>query len=308
MKRALLTSTLLASALLGESIKIDKILIEDSEIKDTKRVSTKEIKFTRQSDLAEILSETLPEITLVRSSGVGSDIILRGFERDNLNILIDGAKVHGACPNRMDPPAMHISSNQIKEIKVNEGPFDVANFGGIGGLIEVNTKEPREEFAGELSAHIGSFEYSKASLNVEGGNDKLKLLVGYSREESAQYEDGDGNTISEQVAKILLTHPRLMARSASMIKRHLPGIEKALDGGNVEMTPLQLVEVRSLLFDVARFGGPELKGYIESVQEVLRSAKALAPLGIKVVGRIKAAPGLRKDNLATTWGAIRRTY
>ncbi len=202
MKKALLTSTLLASALLGESIKIDKILIEESSIKETKRVSTQEIKFTRQSDLAEILSETFPEITHVRSSGIGSDIILRGFERDNLNILIDGAKVHGACPNRMDPPAMHISSNQIKEIKVNEGPFDVVNFGGIGGLIEVNTKEPREEFGGEASFHIGSFEYNKASINVEGGDDKLKVLFGYSREQSNQYVDGDGNTLAEQIEKI----------------------------------------------------------------------------------------------------------
>lgn len=205
MKKKVLLSMALASFLSAETIKLEKVLIEsEKEAKTSKNITSQELEFTRQSDLGEMLSEVFPEITHVRSSQIGNDIILRGFKKDDINILIDGAKIYGACPNRMDPPAMHISSNQIKEVKVNEGPFDVANFGGIAGTIDVITKEPKEGFGGELSLYGGSFGYQKGALSLEGGNDKIKVLLGYSHESSEQYEDGDGNTLSEQVALVAL--------------------------------------------------------------------------------------------------------
>ncbi|MBD3809968.1 MAG: TonB-dependent receptor [Sulfuricurvum sp.] len=147
-----------------------------------------------------MLSNTLPEITLVRASAVGNDIILRGLKKDNINVTIDDAKVCGACPNRMDPPAMHVSSNQIAAVEVKEGPFDVTQFGSLGGKINVVTKDPQKGLHGEVSATVGSFDYRKAGAVVEGGNDTIKALVGYSRETSGQYKDGDGKTMAEQLA------------------------------------------------------------------------------------------------------------
>jgi iron complex outermembrane receptor protein len=159
-------------------------------------------------DLAQIISQKNPSVNYVRNSGIGSDISLRGFERDNINVTIDGAKVCGACPNRMDPPAMHISSEQIKSIEIQEGPFDVANFGSLGGSINVNTQEPKENLSGSVELKAGSFDYKKGSAVVTGGNENIQLLIGASKESSAQYEDGDGKTIVEQVdskAKMTLT-------------------------------------------------------------------------------------------------------
>ena len=40
----------------------------------------------------------------------------------------------------MDPPAAHVSTNQIDTIKVTKGPFDVTTQGGLGGQINVITK------------------------------------------------------------------------------------------------------------------------------------------------------------------------
>jgi len=205
MRKMVILSFIVSSFLQADSIKVEKILIEDSSKdsnKEAVKVSDSDIKFAKQTDLAQILSETLPEITLIRASGVGNDISLRGFKKDNINVLIDGAKVCGACPNRMDPPSMHISTSQIKEVEVREGAFDVANFGSLGGAINVITKEPTGDLGGEVSITGGSFGYKKGSVILNGGDEKIKATVGYSYESSEQYEDGDGLKMSEQVSKL----------------------------------------------------------------------------------------------------------
>ncbi|MFA6144411.1 MAG: TonB-dependent receptor [Sulfurimonas sp.] len=200
MKNAVLLSLAATLALASEPVTIQKITVEASAPKaDAQSVSADEmVKFSRQSDLGEMLSNTLPEVTMVRNSGVGNDIILRGFRKDNLNITIDDAKVCGACPNRMDPPSMHVSSNQIKSVEVQEGPFDVTKFGSLGGKINVVTKDPQKGVHGEVSATLGSFDYRKLSTTLEGGNDTVQAQVGFSRETSGQYKDGNGRTLTEQ--------------------------------------------------------------------------------------------------------------
>jgi len=200
MKKITLLSMAAIAALATEPVTIQKITVEASAPKaDSKSVTADEmVKFSRQSDLGEMLSQTLPEITHVRNSGVGNDIILRGFRKDNINVTIDDAKVCGACPNRMDPPAMHVSSAQIASVEVQEGPFDVTQFGSLGGKINVVTKDPEKGIHGEVSATLGSFDYRKLSTTLEGGNDSVQAVVGFSRETSGQYKDGEGRTLTEQ--------------------------------------------------------------------------------------------------------------
>lgn len=207
MKKISLLSLAAIASLASDSVTIQKITIEaQAPQADSKNVSADEmVKFSRQSDLAEMLSQTLPEITHVRNSAVGNDIILRGFRKDNLNVTIDDAKVCGACPNRMDPPSMHISSGQIAAVEVQEGPFDVTQFGSLGGKINVVTKDPEKGVHGEVSTTLGSFDYRKLSTTLEGGNDKVQALVGFSRETSGQYKDGEGRTLAEQTGVLATT-------------------------------------------------------------------------------------------------------
>jgi iron complex outermembrane receptor protein len=206
MNKFSLLSLAAIAALASEPVAIQKITVEASA--DNKSVEADEmVKFSRQSDLGEMLSSTLPEITHVRNSAVGNDIILRGFRKDNLVITIDDAKVCGACPNTMDPPSMHISSAQIASVEVQEGPFDVTQFGSLGGKINVVTKDPAKGIHGEVSATLGSFDYRKLSTTVEGGNDNIQALVGFSRETSGQYKDGEGRTLAEQTDYLIGTNP-----------------------------------------------------------------------------------------------------
>jgi len=173
-------------------------VIEKINNKVVKNVSSEEIK---SADLAEALAKNIPSISIVRRSGIANDIILRGQKKDNINILVDEAKIYGACPNRMDPPTSHVLSNNIQDIEVIEGPYDVENFGTLSGMIKVKTKEPSKEFKGEVNLNTGSFGYKKASATVSGGTDKFKLLLSTSIENGDQYEDGNGDNFKEQQIK-----------------------------------------------------------------------------------------------------------
>jgi iron complex outermembrane receptor protein len=119
MKRALYISMVCAGLLHASDIKMEAIDIEATVIED---VSGEEVK---SADLAEALAKQVPNISLVRRSGIANDIILRGQKKDNINVTVDGGKVCGACPNRMDPPTSHVMSNNVSSIKVVVGQYDV---------------------------------------------------------------------------------------------------------------------------------------------------------------------------------------
>ena len=48
-------------------------------------------------------------------------------------MLIDGARIYGACPNNMDPAAFHVDFAEVDRIEIGKGPFDMKNQGGLGG-------------------------------------------------------------------------------------------------------------------------------------------------------------------------------
>ena len=150
------------------------------------------------ADLAEALNNNIPSIDMSRRSGIANDVFIRGQKRDNISVEVDGTKVCGACPNRMDPPTSHILANQVEDVEVIEGPYDVTTFGTMSGGLKVTTKKPTKELSGEVTAGVGSWGYRKLGATVSGGNDTIRVLVTGSTETSGQYEDGDGNTLSQQ--------------------------------------------------------------------------------------------------------------
>jgi iron complex outermembrane recepter protein len=198
---SLITTAVILSA--NEVQNLEKIsIVESANSKMVKDVSNEQIK---SGDLAESLSKNVPSISIVRRSGIANDIILRGQKKDNINIILDNAKIYGACPNRMDPATSHVLSNNVQSVKVIEGPYDVENFGTLSGLVKVETKEPTKEVHGEINLGAGSYGYRKASATLSGGTDRFKLLVSTSTEEGDQYKDGNGdNFLEQQKAKNIL--------------------------------------------------------------------------------------------------------
>jgi len=205
MKKAIYLSLVCALSLQAAEVELGTINVEgklDTEV--VKDVSGEDIK---SADLAEALFKQSPSVSLVRRSGIANDIIVRGQKKDNINVTIDGAKICGACPNRMDPPVSHVLTNNIDYIELNEGPFNVEDFGALSADIKIHTKKPKKELSGELSLNVGSFDYKKGAFTLSGGSDAVRFLLSTSYEQGGQYEDGNGDTFAQQQDRYIATHP-----------------------------------------------------------------------------------------------------
>ncbi len=198
-KRIILISAVAALQLQAENIEIKGVnVVEHLNSIDINEVSGEELK---SADLGEALSNKDSDIVISRRSGIANDIILRGQKRDNINVIIDGGKIYGGCPNRMDPPISHIVTSNIESIKIIEGPYDVENFGTLSGIVKAITKAPQKGFGGEFNFNYGSFGQNKESLTIQGGNSKIRALLTLSRENSNQYKDGNGDKFNAQMQK-----------------------------------------------------------------------------------------------------------
>jgi len=189
-----LTLTLLTLASLNANeVKLSTLNVESTLITEVAQNAQ------TSADVAQALSDSVPSIDISRRSGIANDILIRGQKRDNISVEVDGTKVYGACPNRMDPPVSHIVANQIEAIEIIEGPFDVETFGTMSGGIKITTKQPTKEVKGQINLGVGSFNYKKIGATFSGGTDIIRLSATVSTESSDQYKDGDGNTIADQI-------------------------------------------------------------------------------------------------------------
>jgi iron complex outermembrane receptor protein len=178
-----------------------EILLKEVELKAKKEtfkdsLEVREIRESSAKDVGEALTK-LEGIWKIRKGGIANDVVLRGFYRDNINVLIDDDRVYAACPNRMDPPAFHVDFSQVERIEIIKGPFDVRHQSSMAGLVNIITKKPEKGFHLKLNASAGSFNFINLSPVVSYADDKLGILVGYSYRYSKPYKDGDGRRVTE---------------------------------------------------------------------------------------------------------------
>ncbi|MCF6201490.1 MAG: TonB-dependent receptor [Hydrogenimonas sp.] len=217
-------SLAVASSLYAQEIELDSVEVEEkltaTVVKD---VAGEEV---RSADLADALYKLDPDIQLIRRSGIANDIILRGLRKDNINVWIEGGKIYGGCPNRMDPPISHILSSNVDRVVIKEGPYDVENFGTHGGLVEIETLAPKKRFEGELDFNVGSWDYHKVGFKISAKGDKVGFIVGASTESSGQYKDGDGKTLAEQVDAFADIYPTADAQRYSTMYHEMKAFKK----------------------------------------------------------------------------------
>jgi iron complex outermembrane receptor protein len=195
MKKAFLLTAIVSFGYAQE------ILLKEVELKAKKEtfkdsLEIREVRESSAKDVGEALTK-LEGIWKIRKGGIANDVVLRGFYRDNINVLIDDDRVYAACPNRMDPPAFHVDFSQVERIEVIKGPFDVRHQGSMAGLVNIITKKPEKGFHLKLNASAGSFNFINLSPVISYADDKLGILVGYSYRYSKPYKDGDGRRVTE---------------------------------------------------------------------------------------------------------------
>jgi iron complex outermembrane receptor protein len=151
----------------------------------------REVRESSARDAGEALGK-LDGLWKIRKGGIASDTVLRGYQQDNLNVLIDGQRIYGACPNNMDPPAFHVDFSEVRHVEVTKGPFDLRNQGSLGGAINIVSKNPEPGLRFTPSLATGSFGYWNPSVTASLSGERHHGLAGYAFRRSDPYRDGDG--------------------------------------------------------------------------------------------------------------------
>ena len=142
--------------------------------------------------------QAVPGIWPLRKGGIANDVVLRGLQSRDLNVLVDGDRVNGACPNHMDPPPFHVDFAEVERVQVGKGPFDVRNQGSLGGIVNLITRDAPPGWRVSPALSLGSFGYVNPSATASWGGEKASALAGFSWRGADADRDGDGLRFTER--------------------------------------------------------------------------------------------------------------
>lgn len=174
-----------------ETILLDPVLLllKGRQGPSTVSFSPRDLYLGPASDGGAMLS-TVPGVTASRMGGFGLDVVIRGQQGNQLNIIDAGSFTYGGCPNRMDPPASIAAYWRADEVVVERGYASVTNGpGGSGGTVRLEREAP--EFT-EGSRLTGSYHVGASSNGMEGGAElSYDLGNGFYVEGGAEYKTAD---------------------------------------------------------------------------------------------------------------------
>jgi len=191
----------LAVSPIGFAAELDQVSVQaDKEQAQQQKADTQTLLNTSNSETGTALRQ-INGVEAIRMGGHGVDLVVRGQKESQLNILIDGAKIEGGCPNRMDPPTAYAELSSIDEITVIKGVQSVTHgTGGTGGTVIFERVAPTFEegkpYNGEVNLGTTS-NGVKQDINatLAAGGDKGYIVVQAAKKSADNYEDGNGNEV-----------------------------------------------------------------------------------------------------------------
>ena len=218
-----------------------------------------------------------------RLGGHGLDILIRGQGQSAVNVLIDGGKIEGGCPNRMDPATSYAELNSFDKITVIKGVQSLQyGSGGTAGTVLLEREkpnfEPEKPYQGKVYAATNSNGLSRdLGAQIAMGSEKGYILLQGSDKEADNYVDGNGNEIRSSY-KTQQGHVDLGWTPSEnhhiKLSHEVSKTEDALYNGNMD-APLSDMSMTKLSYEGKNFSGPvnavELSAFQSSVDHVMDS-------------------------------------
>ncbi|WP_019894045.1 TonB-dependent receptor domain-containing protein [Hydrogenovibrio halophilus] len=196
-------STLAPTSLVlaAEPTQLPPLTVETSapQAAQTENRATADLLQNGNSESGDVLRQ-LNGVAATRKGGHGLDPQIRGQQYSQLNILMDGAKIAGGCPNRMDPPTSYSEIASYDEIEVIRGVTSVTHAaGGSGGTLLLKRQrpdfDPDKPVRGELNlgkSHLMNYD-AHGELTAVG--EKGYVVIQGAQKEANNYQDGNGDTV-----------------------------------------------------------------------------------------------------------------
>jgi iron complex outermembrane receptor protein len=176
---------------------IDQIKLHGHDERlNTDSLDAREISESPDRDIDKDLS-SLAGVNIKREGAAAGDLYFRGFRKDNINVLVDGVRINGACPDRMDPPLTHYDFDQLDHIKIIKGPYDLTSFGGMAATINAVSRKPANPLGRGLALTCGSYDSLNVSADTSFDGYKMDGILGYDYKVSGVPTDGKGRLITD---------------------------------------------------------------------------------------------------------------
>lgn len=149
----------------------------------------------------EDIMNRLPELSLTRRGAYGMEPAIRSYSAGQINVLVDGMRIHGACTDKMDPVSIYIEPLNLETLELQTGANGFASGSTIGGTINMKISEPDfsndKQFTGVVSSGYqtaaNSF-FEALRLNYSSGRWAVRGSATYRN--SSNYRSGGGTKIN----------------------------------------------------------------------------------------------------------------
>lgn len=179
---------------------LDEMVVTTSRVKEKKKEVTQtiqtidkiEIEASGANDLADLLAEKGIGHIHKYPSG-NTSVGIRGFRTDphgndlngNILILLNGRRAGTGNLTKF-------MTQNIERIEIIRGPGAVQyGSAGMGGVINIITKQGAEDFEGFVEAGFGSYNHNEQSVGLSGKSGNVDYSAAFTRLDKDDYETAD---------------------------------------------------------------------------------------------------------------------
>lgn len=181
-----------------QSVNLHEVTL-NAQIKNQQQQLVQFYKTNTAATLEDILSR-LPEITMIRRGAYGMEPTIRSFSSGQINVLLDGMRIHGACTDKMDPATIYIEPSNLESVQVTTGSKGFIHGSSIGGTINMKMQEPsitkKGDVNGQFQSGYQSVNHSLyESLKINYSGNRWAALATATYRKAGNYTDGNKQTV-----------------------------------------------------------------------------------------------------------------
>lgn len=266
----------------GDTLQLDEVEIRArvSDIYPVNIIRSSSLSAEPIRDIGDFLRQT-SNVSGIRKGGVSIDPVVRGFKYNQVTVVLNsGTKIEGGCPNRMDPVASHVESENIQTIEIIKGPY-VLKYGPVlGALINLETVQPKPYTKSEIHGKViygfeSNWNGQKEHIFLSGGNQKIFFNVSGGYKGYGSYKAGNDTLYNSSFQKLCGS-----AGAGMSFKNHQVTLNYSYDQGKDVLFPALPMDERLDRTHIASFNylGKnfsksfrtfEVQGYFSSVHHVM---------------------------------------
>ncbi|MCU0387127.1 MAG: TonB-dependent receptor plug domain-containing protein [Chitinophagaceae bacterium] len=190
--------------LFGQDDSIKTVLLNDvmitAEQKQTSQQLVQFFRYNQGATLEDILSR-LPEMSLIRRSSYGMEPTIRNYSAGQVNVMVGGMRLHGACTDKMDPATIYIEPINLENIQLQTGTQGSLKGSALGGTIDMKIAEP--VYYDDNRVH-GTIQTGYQSVSngfygagiLQGSHGRWAYRTSGTFRMSDNYTDGDGKEVA----------------------------------------------------------------------------------------------------------------